>query len=58
MPEYDIPLYDGKMLNFKKQAEPVSEWRKDKGLHPFEEIAKKKSYIPPPNRYNNMPKDS
>ena len=58
MPEYDIPAYDGKMLNYRNKSEPVSEWRKDKGLHHFEEIAKKKSAIPPPNIYNNMPKES
>ena len=57
MPEYDIPLYDGKMLNYKNHGDPVSEWRKDKGLHHFEEIAKKKSLIPPPNKYDNMPKE-
>ena len=54
MPEYDIPAYDGKMLNYKNHGDPVSEWRKDKGLHHFEEIAKKKSLIPPPNKYDNM----
>ena len=58
MPEYDIPQYDGKMLNYKNHAEPVSEWRKDKALHPFQVEANRKSHIPPPNRYNNMPKDS
>ena len=58
MPEYDIPAYDGKMLNYKHNADPVSEWRKDKGLHYFEEIAKKKSALPPPDKYNNMPKEA
>ena len=58
MPEYDIPAYDGKMLNYKHHGDPVSEWRKDKGLHHFEEIAKKKSFIPSSNAYDNMPKES
>ena len=58
MPEYDIPAYDGKMYNFKNQAEPVSEWRKDKGVHFFEELAKKKNALPPPDKYDNMPKEA